>query len=130
MRAPEAAVVAMLTIALGGCSLGGASGGGAGLPAAPTGGQAAAAKLGFPALATRNTIRIGGADAIADLAGTVAAVFPATTQGTRPAAVVLVDKDDWRLAVHAFAAQAASPRLLHLVLESRRRASVAVRDRM
>ena len=94
MRARTLPVVALLTTVLGGCSLGGASGGGAGLPAAPTGGQAAAAKLGFPALATRNTIRIGGGDAVADLAGTVTAVFPATTPTTRPGAVVVVDKDD------------------------------------
>jgi hypothetical protein len=101
MRAPTVALVAILSIAMGGCSIGGGAGGGTGLPAAPTGGQAAAAKLGFPALATRNTIRIGGGDAIADLAGTVTAVFPATTQTTRPDAVVLVDKDDWQGAIAA-----------------------------
>ena len=101
MRARTLPVVALLTTVLGGCSLGGASGGGAGLPAAPTGGQAAAAKLGFPALATRNTIRVGGGDAVADLAGTVTAVFPATTPTTRPDAVVVVDKDDWQDAIAA-----------------------------
>ncbi|MEA2495629.1 MAG: hypothetical protein QOJ29_3540, partial [Thermoleophilaceae bacterium] len=50
-------------------------------------------------VATRNTIRIGGGDAIADLAGAAAAVFPATTDRDRPHAVVLVDKSDWQGAI-------------------------------
>src|SRR5437016_9837245 len=107
MRARTLAAVAILTTVLGGCSLGGASGGGAGLPAAPTGGQAAAAKLGFPALATRNTIRVAGGDAVTDLAGTVTAVFPATSPTTRPDAVVLVDRSDWQGAIAASVMNAA-----------------------
>jgi hypothetical protein len=88
--------------ALGGCSIGGGGDGDTGLPVAPTAGQSqAVAKLGFPALATRNTIRIRGGDAIADLAGAVTAVFPATNDRTRPHAVVLVDKADWQSAVAA-----------------------------
>jgi hypothetical protein len=88
--------------ALGGCSIGGSGdSGGSGVPsAAPTASQPKAIEqLGFPTLATRNTIRVGGGDPIADLAGTVAAVFPATSVRTRPDAVVLVDKDDWQGAV-------------------------------
>ena len=61
----------------------------------------AATKLGFPAAATRNTIRVGGGDAVADAAGVANALFPATTERTRPTAVVLVGEDDWQAAVSA-----------------------------
>ena len=61
----------------------------------------AAADLGFPAFATRNTTRVGGADAIADAAGVAQAVYPSRGSDTRPAAVALVDASDWRLAVSA-----------------------------
>lgn len=65
-------------------------------------------KLGFPATATKNTIRVGGGDAISDTAGVASAVFPGTSQSTRPTAVVLVDNDDWQAGVSA-SALAASP---------------------
>jgi hypothetical protein len=68
----------------------------------------AAAKLGFPALATRNTIRVGGDDAAGDAAGVANAAFPSTTDSNRPNAVVLVDKDDWQGGVTA-AVLAAKP---------------------
>jgi putative cell wall-binding protein len=61
----------------------------------------AAVKLGFPSTATKNTIRVGGADATADAAGVASAVFPATANSNRPTAVVLVDKDDWQGGVTA-----------------------------
>lgn len=67
----------------------------------PSDDEQAAAKLGFPSSATKNTIRVGGADATADAAGVASAVFPATGASTRPTAVVLVDKDDWQAAVAA-----------------------------
>ncbi len=51
--------------------------------------------LGSPSSATRNTIRVGGADAAADAAGVASALFPATGDADRPTAVALVDKDDW-----------------------------------
>ena len=96
----------LAAIVLAGCSIGGSdegSGGAGGLASggsAPTSSQRQAAeKLGFPVVATRNTVRVGGGDAIADLAGTAAAVFPATTTTDRPHAVVLVDKNDWQGAV-------------------------------
>ena len=41
--------------------------------------------LGFPALATKNTTRVGGEDAAADAAGTATATYPGQTRGTRPA---------------------------------------------
>jgi ell wall binding domain 2 (CWB2) len=68
---------------------------------ASAGDENAAVKLGFPAIATKNTTRVGGGDATADVAGAVNAVFPATSDDNRPRAVVLVDKDDWQGAVAA-----------------------------
>jgi putative cell wall binding repeat protein len=75
---------------------------------ANSGDQQAAVKLGFPATATRNTIRVGGGDAAADAAGVASAVFPATGGSTRPTAVVVVDENDWQGAVTA-AVLAGSP---------------------
>src|SRR3954453_8699795 len=96
----------LAAIVLAGCSIGGSDEGsdsGSGLAsggAAPTSSQRQAAeKLGFPVVATRNTVRDGGGGAIADPAGPAGAVFPATTNTDRPHAVVLVDKDDWQGAV-------------------------------
>lgn len=104
-------LTAVLLVALGltGCSIGGTdngsdSGGGGGFAtgAAPTASQSeAAAKLGFPTVATRNTVRVGGGDSVADLAGVAAAVFPATSKTDRPEAVALVDKNDWQGAIAA-----------------------------
>jgi ell wall binding domain 2 (CWB2) len=61
----------------------------------------AATGLGFPAFATKNTTRVGGADPVADAAGVARAVFPATSTTTRPGAVVLADGRDWRVGVAA-----------------------------
>lgn len=86
-------------IALAGCSVGDDDSAGPGAPpqlGAQGGDERAVEKLGFPTLATRNTIRVGGGDPIADVAGTVAAVFPATSPTSRPRAVVLVDQADWQ----------------------------------
>jgi hypothetical protein len=95
--------VLLLTLALAGCSIGGSDERRAGTVAvgpAPTSSEPqAAAQLGFPTVATRNTVRVGGGDAVADLAGVASAVFPATTAQDRPHAVVLVDKNDWQGAV-------------------------------
>jgi putative cell wall-binding protein len=55
--------------------------------------------LGFPAFATKNTTRIGGADSIANAAGVARAVFPATTPENRPSAVALIDARDWHAGV-------------------------------
>ena len=57
--------------------------------------------LGFPGFATKNTTRVGGADAIADAAGVAQAVYPSRSRDTRPAAVTLVDAKDWRAAISA-----------------------------
>src|ERR1700709_1192953 len=56
----------------------------------------AAQDLGFPTFATKNTTRIGGADAIADAAAAARAVYTGATRITRPKAVVLADDGDWR----------------------------------
>jgi putative cell wall binding repeat protein len=58
--------------------------------------ESAAPALGFPAFATKNTTRVGGADPTADAAGVARAVYSATSDTTRPFAVTLVDRDDWQ----------------------------------
>lgn len=60
---------------------------------------ATAEPLDFPALATRNTIRVPGEDAAADAAGVANAAFPAAGPASRPNAVVLVEEGDWQAAV-------------------------------
>ena len=105
---PPAVPCALVVLLLAGCG-----GGGGDDPAgsdrgeqAPVLGQegddeAAATDLGFPGFATRNTTRVGGADAVADAAGVAQAVFPSRGRDTRPRAVTLVDTADWRVAVSA-----------------------------
>jgi hypothetical protein len=61
----------------------------------------AASDLGFPVTATKNTTRVAGGDAAADVAGVANAVWPATSETTRPNAVVIVEKDNWQGGVAA-----------------------------
>jgi hypothetical protein len=71
----------------------------------------AAQGLGFPAIATKNTTRVGGADPVADAAAVAQAVFPAA----HPRAVTLVDSGDWRAGIAAsalFAQPVGAPMLL------------------
>jgi hypothetical protein len=63
--------------------------------------EQAAEKLGFPSTATRNTVRVGGSDAVADAGGVAGALYPATGDSDRPTAVVLVNQDDWATAIAA-----------------------------
>ena len=95
MRRPLALLLA-LTLTLAACDLGEDE---TTPPQAGVGVEAdeeqAAEKLGFPASATRNTVRVGGADAAADAAGVANALYPATGDADRPTAVVLVDQEDW-----------------------------------
>jgi hypothetical protein len=65
------------------------------------GDEQAAEKLGFPSSATRNTIRVGGSDAVSDAAGVAGALYPATGDSDRPTAIVLVDQNDWPTAIAA-----------------------------
>ena len=89
----------ILAVALAGCSVGsddGSGSGGAPQLGARANEDQAAEKIGFPLLATRNTTRVAGGDAVTDVAGAVSAVFPATSPASRPRAVVLVDQADWQ----------------------------------
>jgi hypothetical protein len=61
----------------------------------------AAQDLGFPTFATKNTTRIGGADAVANAAAAARAVYTGGSRVTRPRAVVLADDGDWRVGLAA-----------------------------
>jgi hypothetical protein len=61
----------------------------------------ASAKLGIPALATKNTTRVAGSDPVADAAGVALAVYPSAAQGTHPSAVTIAPTDDWQAALAA-----------------------------
>jgi hypothetical protein len=56
-------------------------------------------KLGFPAVATKNTTRVAGADPVADAAGVALAVYPSRVPGTHPSAVTIAPTDDWEAAI-------------------------------
>jgi hypothetical protein len=59
------------------------------------------ADLGFPAFATRNTTRVAGEDSVASAAGVALATFPTGGVVKGPAAVSLVDSEDWASAIAA-----------------------------
>ena len=92
------AVVAVVALAL---SMGGCGGGSDPVEVRLEEDTADQTVLGFPALATKNTTRVGGEDAAADAAGTATATYPGQTRGTRPRAVTLVDQDNWRAGIAA-----------------------------
>jgi hypothetical protein len=100
---PLVAAVLIALFALSGCSLKSEDSGGD--PAQRVGegvsskDDSAVEALGFPTTATRDTIRVPGGDPAADAAGVASALFPATTTETRPAAVALVDSDQWQAGV-------------------------------
>ncbi len=58
-------------------------------------------QLGYPAFATANTTRVGGADPASTAAAVALAAYPSAKPSQRPAAVVVADADDWRTAVAA-----------------------------
>ena len=62
---------------------------------------------GIPELATKNTTRVSAGDSAGIAAGVALAAHPSATPGTRPAAVTLVDVDNWAVAISA--AQLAGP---------------------
>jgi hypothetical protein len=64
-------------------------------------------KLGFPAVATKNTTRVAGGDPIADAAGVALAVYPSSGAGTHPPAVAIAPTDDWEAAIAASVLMAA-----------------------
>jgi predicted acetyltransferase len=92
-----------LLVLLAGCADKGATGDDGRGPAIGVKGdeEEAAADLGFPAFATKNTTRVAAEDAVALAAGVARAVFPGLTDGSRPKAVALAPQDDWRAAVAA-----------------------------
>jgi hypothetical protein len=61
----------------------------------------AAADLGFPGFATKNTTRVGGADPVADAAAVARAVHPGGAPSRRPRVVTLADGRDWQSALAA-----------------------------
>jgi putative cell wall-binding protein len=87
----------------------------------------AAGNLGFPAFATKNTTRIGGADAVANAAAVASAVYPATSPRNRPPVVALVDARDWRAGIAA-AVLAAPPFRAPILLSNGQDLPVASRD--
>jgi hypothetical protein len=58
-----------------------------------------ASDLGIPIVATNNTTRIDGGDAITDAAGVAQAVYPSLIPGTHPQAVTIAPTDDWQAAL-------------------------------
>lgn len=74
-------------------------GGGSHTTEAPS--SQAADELGYPAFATNNTTRVGGADPAANAAAAALAAFPSTAPSLRPAAVTFVGEDDWQGAIAA-----------------------------
>ena len=71
-----------------------------------TGGQGviaghSAGPLGFPSVATRNTTRIAGSDPVDISMAAALAAFPTTGPGAPPAAVTIVDANDWQSGVAA-----------------------------
>ena len=77
-----------------------------------------AERLGYPAFATNNTTRVGGSDPAANAAAVSLAVFPSLDPAQRPAAVTLVDEDDWAGAVAASVLMSAPVRTPVLVSSS------------
>jgi len=79
---------------------------------AATGGERGASGTGTPSatflhaggaggIATGSTTRVGGAGPVLDAAAVARALYPGLTPGTRPQAVVIVDRGDWPAALAA-----------------------------
>src|SRR5437660_1034668 len=110
MRAPPPRLLPRLVLAgallLGstaaGCGKGGARQAGARAPAlgVPSESPMPAGAVG---IATKNTTRLGGADAPSDAAAVARAVYPGLTPATRPQAVVLVNERSWTASLAASA---------------------------
>ena len=100
---PLVLLLALIALLAAGCGGGGDDGGKDRQPVVGQGSddEQAGQSLGFPGFATKNTTRVGGADAIADAAGVAQAVYPSTARDTRPQAVTLTDAKDWRAAISA-----------------------------
>jgi hypothetical protein len=82
--------------------------------------ERAAADLGFPTFATKNTTRVGGADGVANAAAVARAVFTGASPLTRPKAVALADSGDWRSALAAAVLMAPPVRAPLLLTDGRK----------
>lgn len=104
-RARIGAVSLALALAASAAGCGRAGGGDTATPDRPKigvkGDTGSAADLGFPALATKNTTRVAGADPIADAAAATQIVYPGGAAGSHPGAVTLVDSANWQAALAA-----------------------------
>jgi hypothetical protein len=85
-------------------------------PAEPT--SQTPEELGYPAFATANTTRVGGSDPASNAAGVALATYPSAEPAQRPAAVTLVDADDWRTAIAASVLMAAPVQAPILISEA------------
>jgi hypothetical protein len=56
-------------------------------------------QIGFPALATKNTTRVPGANPVANAAAVALAVYPSAGPGSHPSAVTLAPTNDWQVAL-------------------------------
>lgn len=100
-RALAALAVGLTALALAACGSGGTD-----LSEGPVLGQkgedqSAPVALGFPAFATKNTTRVGGADPTANAAGVALAVFSGRAAAQRPRAVALVEAGNWQAGIAA-----------------------------
>src|SRR5690242_13010732 len=84
-------------------------------------------RLGFPAVATKNTTRVGGGDPTADAAGVALAVYPSSAPGTHPPAVTLAPTDNWQGALAA-ASLMAGPIRAPILLSGRSSLPSATKD--
>ncbi len=96
LRALGALLAAGAVVVLGACGKGSdrqVAGGGPLRQLAPVEAQGAIS------VTTRNTTRVGGADAVADAAAVARVVYPGLTSTSRPRAVAVVDERDWPAAL-------------------------------
>ena len=104
MRAPRSrlllAVALLLGSATAGCGKGGPRQAGAGAPVLSAPSQSPTPP-GAVGIATKNTTRLGGAEAPDDAAAVARAVYPGLTPATRPQAVVLVNERSWAASLAA-----------------------------
>ncbi|MDX6666941.1 MAG: hypothetical protein QOK04_321, partial [Solirubrobacteraceae bacterium] len=96
-----ALICALATALAAGCGQGSSGGGGKPVLARKGDQSQAARSLGFPGFATKNTTRVGGADATADAAAVSLAVYSGALPAARPPAVALVGDGDWQAGIAA-----------------------------
>lgn len=101
---PRRVATALLATAVTTAVLAGCGGDDGGSPfETPKGESKAAASLGIPVVATRNTTRTATGDPVVAAAAVARAAFPGGSDASRAKAVAIVDKGDWRAALAATA---------------------------